>query len=244
MIEIKDIWKTYDDKPVIRGLSLTINTGDKIAIIGPSGCGKSTLLRLIMGLHRPDSGSICVDGADITTMAPVELKKVRDRIGMLFQSAALFDSLTVSENVAFPLVESGVNDSQLIRSIVDEKLDMVEMGDSHFKDPAELSGGQRKRIGLARALARSPQIMLYDEPTTGLDPILSTNIENLIVKLNDQLHVTSVVVTHQISTILRTADKIYMMRDGQLLPPETPESIQTAGNIYTTFINGGLDDNG
>ncbi len=240
MIELIDIWKSYDERPIIRGLSLTVQRGEKISIIGPSGCGKSTLLRLILGLHRPDSGQIIVDGQDITKMSTEALKDVRARIGMLFQSAALFDSMTVGGNVAFPLEETGGFAAGEIETIVAEKLDMVEMAGAEEKDPAELSGGQRKRVGLARALARSPEVMLYDEPTTGLDPILSTNIENLIVKLNDQLHVTSIIVTHQISTILRVSDKIYMMQDGQLMPPQTPETIGSAGNLYTTFINGGL----
>lgn len=240
MIELIDVWKSYGERPIIQGLSLTVHPGEKISIIGPSGCGKSTLLRLIMGLHFPDSGQVKVDGVDLKQLRVSQLKTVRERIGMLFQSAALFDSLSVGNNVAFPLRESGVVDQRTIAKVVSEKLELVEMAGSELKDPAELSGGQRKRVGLARALARSPQIMLYDEPTTGLDPILSTNIENLIVKLNDTLHVTSIVVTHQISTIMRTSDKIYMMQDGLLLPPETPETITHAGNIYTTFINGGL----
>jgi phospholipid/cholesterol/gamma-HCH transport system ATP-binding protein len=240
MIELIDVCKSYDRRPVIRNLSLRIDAGEKVAIIGPSGCGKSTLLRLIMGLHRPDSGQILVGGEDISKMSSDNLKRVRRKMGMLFQSAALFDSLSVGDNVAFPLVEERQLSRARIRVAVNEKLEMVEMSGTRDKDPSELSGGQRKRIGLARALAGDPEIMLYDEPTTGLDPILSTNIENLIVKLNDQLHVTSVVVTHQISTILRTADHIYMMQDGRLLPPETPTSIWTAGNLYTTFINGGL----
>ena len=240
MIELIDGWKTYGDRPIIKGLSLRIAAGEKVAIIGPSGCGKSTLLRLIMGLHFPDSGKVLIDGVDITQLDVNGLKQVRERIGILFQSAALFDSLSVGNNVAFPLKECGPSKPKEVAKVVAEKLEMVEMDGFEDKDPAELSGGQRKRVGLARALARNPQIMLYDEPTTGLDPILSTNIENLIVKLNDTLHVTSVVVTHQISTILRTSDQIYMMQDGRLLPPETPETIFHAGGIYTTFINGGL----
>ncbi|NBV41310.1 ATP-binding cassette domain-containing protein [bacterium] len=240
MIELRNIFKSYDDKQVIKGLSLSVERGSKIAIIGPSGCGKSTLLRIIMGLHLPDSGEVLIDGVDITKLSPDELKSTRRRIGMLFQSAALFDSLTVGENVAFPLVENHLVDKSKIPAIVEEKLELVEMDGAQDDFPAELSGGQRKRIGLARALAGEPEIILYDEPTTGLDPVLSTNIENLIVKLNDKLKVTSVVVTHQISTILRTADKIYMMQDGQLLPPETPSSIGVSNNSYSTFIRGGL----
>ncbi len=240
MIEIKNITKAYNGKPVIKGLSLVVPKGERIAIIGPSGSGKSTLLRLIMGLHRPDSGEIMIDGQLITGVNANVVKGVRKKFGMLFQSAALFDSLSVGDNVAFPLVESGQLSGVAIKEKVKQMLDWVEMDGFQQKDPSELSGGQRKRVGLARAMASDPEIMLYDEPTTGLDPILSTNIENLIVKLNDQLHVTSLVVTHQISTILRTADQIYMMQDGRLLPPETPDTIFNAGNHYTTFINGGL----
>lgn len=239
MIKIKNISKKFNGREVVRNLSLEVANGEKIAIIGPSGCGKSTLLRLMMGLHPPDEGEILVDGVSVASLDTAGLRKLRTKFGMLFQSGALFDSMNVEENVAFPLFETlGYKSTPETWNIVKEKLHLVEMLGAEKKMPAELSGGQRKRIGLARAIVGNPQIVLYDEPTTGLDPILSTNIEDLIVKLNNQLHITSIVVTHQISTILRTADKIYLMQDGRLLDPETPESIQRATNVYGRFFQG------
>ena len=222
-------------------MSLDIKCGEKVAIIGPSGCGKSTLLRLIMGLQRPDSGSIWMDGQDITHMDEEGLQQVRLKCTMLFQSGALFDSMNVADNVAFiPRENLGLSEDK-VQQIVKEKLAMVEMGGTEHHMPSDLSGGMKKRIGLARAIAGDPEIVLYDEPTTGLDPILSTNIEDLIVKLNTQLKITTVVVTHQLSTIFRTADKIYLMHEGRLLPPETPSSITSSANPYVQyFIRGGL----
>ncbi len=239
MLKLRQITKKFNNIPIIQNLNLDVERGQKIAIIGPSGCGKSTLLRLIMGLQKPDEGQVELDGKDITALPMSEIREARKHIGMLFQSAALFDSLDVSENVAFPLIETlGYTDNQKIQELVSEKLELVEMPHAARKMPSELSGGQRKRIGLARAIVGNPNIVLYDEPTTGLDPILSTSIEDLIVKLNDQFHVTSIVVTHQISTILRTADLIYLMKNGRLLPPETPESIRVATNDYGDFLSG------
>jgi phospholipid/cholesterol/gamma-HCH transport system ATP-binding protein len=239
MLKLRNITKTFNGIPIIQDLNLDVETGEKIAIIGPSGCGKSTLLRLIMGLQKPDRGLVEIDGKDITRANTAEIHDVRKHIGMLFQSAALFDSLNVSENVAFPLVETlGYTNEADIKRLVSEKLELVEMPHAASKMPSELSGGQRKRIGLARAIVGNPNIVLYDEPTTGLDPVLSTSIEDLIVKLNNQFNVTSIVVTHQISTILRTADKIYLMKNGRLLPPETPESIRIAANDYGDFLTG------
>lgn len=242
MIELRDVSKSFDGRQILKTINLTIHTGERIAIIGASGCGKSTLLRLIMGLHRPDSGQVLVFGEDIHQVSKARLLELRLKIGILFQSAALFDSMNVFDNVAFPLIENLHMPVSKVATIVAQKLALVEMSSFAQQDPADLSGGQRKRIGLARALAGDPAIMLYDEPTTGLDPILSTNIEDLIVRLSRQLGVTSVVVTHQISTILRTADKIYMVHDRQLLPPEFPETIVRATSIYGEFIRGGLNE--
>jgi phospholipid/cholesterol/gamma-HCH transport system ATP-binding protein len=242
MIIIDSISKSFSGHKVIDELSIHIKTGEKVAIIGPSGTGKSTLLRLVMGLQKIDSGSIHVDNADITKMKESDLKKLRMKFGMLFQSGALFDSMNVEENVAFTLVENLNHPEWKIKERVEEVLDLVEMSGSEKKMPSELSGGQRKRIGLARAMAANPEIILYDEPTTGLDPILSTNIENLIVKLNAQLKITSVIVTHQISTILRTADKIYLLHNGKLLAPENPDAIFNSENDFVRkFIKGGLE---
>jgi phospholipid/cholesterol/gamma-HCH transport system ATP-binding protein len=198
------------------------------------------LLRLIMGLHKPDSGEVLIFGEDIQKVGKARLLEIRLKIGILFQSAALFDSMNVAANVAFPLIENFHMPADKVAQIVAKKLELVEMTGFDNNDPADLSGGQRKRIGLARALAGDPEVMLYDEPTTGLDPILSTNIEDLIVRLSRQLKVTSIVVTHQISTILRTTDKIYMVHQGTLLEPEAPATIMTANSIYGEFVRGGL----
>ncbi len=241
MIRIRGLYKSFDQTPVIRGLDLDIPTGEKVAIIGPSGCGKSTLLRLMLGLEECDRGIIEIDGKNIVEMDDSELREIRLKFGMVFQLSALFDSMNVEDNVAFTLNENLRLPPDKVREVVAEKLDMVEMSGYEKQMPADLSGGQRKRVGLARAIAGNPQIVLYDEPTTGLDPILSTNIENLIVKLNDQLKVTTVTVTHQISTILRASDKIYLMHEGRLQPPETPDSIATSNNERIRyFMNGGL----
>lgn len=240
-IELRNVTKQFGDKLILNNLNLTIEAGESVAIIGPSGSGKSTLLRLIMGLHFPDSGDVLIDGRSILNLEPKQMQDIRLKMGMLFQSGALFDSLTVAENVGFPLYENLNYENQKIDRVVKEKLDWVEMSGFESRMPDELSGGQRKRIGLARAIVQEPEIVLYDEPTTGLDPILSTNIEDLIRKLSDQASVTSVVVTHQISTILRTADKIYMLSDKKLLPPETPATIYQSEMVeYNRFIRGGL----
>ncbi len=239
MIVLKDVQKSFHHRIVIDTLNLTIESGEKIAIIGPSGCGKSTLLRLILALHPLDKGEIFFDHRPIHLLSGEAIREIRKEFGMLFQSSALFDSLTVEENVAFPLIETfGYTDTSKIQSLVKEKLDLVEMADASKKMPSELSGGQRKRVGLARAIVANPKVVLYDEPTTGLDPVLSTSIEDLIVKLSDQLNMTSIVVTHQISTILRTAEKIYLMQQGKLLPPETPQSISSAQPEYASFLKG------
>ncbi|MBT5953994.1 ATP-binding cassette domain-containing protein [bacterium] len=241
MIKLTNIKKSFDETLILKDLDLSINKGEIIAIIGPSGCGKSTLLRLIMGLHKPDSGKVAIDGEDIIPMKQKDLNKVRLKMGLLFQSGALFDSLNVEENVGFTLKENLNLPQEKIDRIVNQKLELVEMSGRGKDMPSDLSGGQQKRIGLARAIAADPQIILYDEPTTGLDPILSTNIENLIVKLNKDFGMTSVVVTHQISTILRVAEKIYLLKDNKLLPPETPESIyDSVYEEYRQFIRGGL----
>lgn len=241
MIIFSDITKVFDGKPpILENLNLTIQKGEKVSIVGPSGCGKSTTLRLLMGLHLPEKGKIIVDGIDIATLSHQELCHFRLKFGMLFQSAALFDSMSVGDNVAFTLRENTTMTESEIKRIVDEKLEMVELPGINEAMPASLSGGQRKRVGLARAIAHNPEIILYDEPTTGLDPILSTNIEDLIIRLNKDLRATTVVVTHQISTILRVSDHIHMIENKSVLPPETPATIYSGHPSYQEFITGGL----
>ncbi len=215
MIEIKNIIKKFGSKMVLDDISLEIPEGQKIAVIGPSGCGKSTLLRLIIKLDLPTSGNIYIDNQNIKFLSGDNLLKFRRKMGFVFQSSALFDSLTVGENVGFGLREQTWLKKDEIDKIVKEKLKMVELGGAENLMPAELSGGMQKRVSLARAIAFNPKIILYDEPTTGLDPIISATIENLINKLSKELKITSILVTHQLSTIFRCAERIVMLIDGK-----------------------------
>jgi len=243
-ITLENIQLSFDTKDVLSDISLQIEKGEKVAIIGASGCGKSTLLRVIMGLLAPDTGRILINNEDLSFLSPKETGQLRLKFGMLFQSSALFDSFNVEENVGFSLLENLHMHPLKIKDRVKEVLSLVDMENTEELMPSDLSGGMKKRIGLARAIAANPEIVLYDEPTTGLDPVLSTSIEDLIVKLNNQLSVTSVVVTHQHSTIFRTADKIYMMHEGKLLPPETPGTITNSNNpIIRNFISGKIEGN-
>ena len=240
MIELCNLSKSFDGKSILDDLSLSVPTGKKITIIGPSGSGKSTLLKLILCLIKPDSGKVLVDGQDMALLNVDEMYGIRKKIGLLFQSAALFDSMTVEENVGFSLLESPTSlSSKDIQEKIDHALDLVEMSGFNAMFPSELSGGQQKRVGLARAIINNPEYLLFDEPTTGLDPVLSTNIENLIVRISDELNTTAIIVTHQISTIMRTSDLIYYLHEGSLFDPETPETIMTSSNkVINAFING------
>lgn len=223
MIEIKDLYKSFNGQAVLKGVNLTIPEGRITVIIGPSGCGKTVLLRHIIGLVRPDRGSVVVDGVDITKLSRTELNEFRRRFGMLFQSAALFDSLTVFENVAFPLRENKMmTDEEKIGRIVKEKLMLVGLDGASDKMPAELSGGMRKRVGLARAIVLEPRIMLYDEPVTGLDPIMSVAIDNLILSMQQALKITSVVISHDIESAFRVADQIAMIHQGRIVECAEP----------------------
>lgn len=215
MIEIKNITKKFGNKVVLDDISIEIPEGQKIAIIGPSGCGKSTLLRLMIKLEEPTSGNIYIENQNIKFLSGDNLLKFRRKIGLVFQSSALFDSLTVGENVGFGLREQTWLKKDEINKIIKEKLKMVELDSAENLMPAELSGGMQKRVSLARAIAFNPKIILYDEPTTGLDPIISATIEKLINKLAKELKITTIIVTHQLSTIFRCADRIVMLIDGK-----------------------------
>ena len=239
MINISNLWVSYSTKDILKGINLSVQKSEKITIIGESGCGKSTLLRTIMGLQPISRGKVLIKNKDISNIEKRELNKLRLKCGFLFQGAALFDSLTIEENVGFVLRQQKIMNELEIRQKVKKCLKLVDMLGSQRKYPSELSGGQKKRIGLARVLAYDPEILLYDEPTTGLDPILSTNIEDLINHLSNTLKVTSIVVTHQQSTIQRTGDKIYFLKDGKLCDPETPQSIMNSKNLeIQRFIKG------
>jgi phospholipid/cholesterol/gamma-HCH transport system ATP-binding protein len=226
LIELKNLHKRFGRLVVLDGVSLTIPEGQSIVIIGASGTGKSVLLKHIVGLLKPDQGEVWFDGERIDTMGERQLDVVRTQIGFLFQMGALFDSFNVEENIAFPLREHSIKSATEIDRIVSEKLAMVGLPDTRKKMPAELSGGQRKRIALARAIALSPRVILYDEPTTGLDPIRSDVINELILKLKRELAVTSITVTHDMQSAFKVGDRIVMLHRGKVIFDGTPDQMK------------------
>jgi len=238
MIEITDLHKKFKDKIVLNGVNLKIQDGETLVIIGRSGCGKSVLLKHIMGLLLPDSGSIKVENKIINELNQKELYDIRRKFGFLFQGAALFDSMTVEENVGLPLVESAEKISKnKIKETVAEKLQLVGLPGTENLKPSELSGGMKKRVGLARALVTNPQYILYDEPTTGLDPIMSDSIDTLIKELSEKLSVTSIVVTHDMYSVKNVAQKVAMMHKGKIYFEGTPEALLTTNDrIIEEFI--------
>jgi phospholipid/cholesterol/gamma-HCH transport system ATP-binding protein len=243
MIKITKLTKSFGPLVVLNDVSLEVRDGETLAVIGPSGCGKSTLLRLILRLENPTSGQILIDGQNISTLSEEGLIRLRQKIGMVFQSSALFDSMNVFENVAFALREHTEKSEAEISRIVTQKLEMVELKGTEWLMPSELSGGMQKRVSIARALSFDPKIILYDEPTTGLDPLTSTTIENLINKLARELKVSSVVVTHQLSTIFRTAHRIIMLDKGKLIESGSVEETRKSNNPEVRrFITAGLEN--
>jgi phospholipid/cholesterol/gamma-HCH transport system ATP-binding protein len=239
LIQIEQLKKSFGSQTILDGVDLKIGKGESIVIIGQSGTGKSVLLKHLLRLMSPDSGRILFDGADIAELNSRELVAMRMRFGMLFQSAALFDSLSVEENVGLGLKESRQYTEKQIEELVIEKLEMVGLSEAAEKYPAELSGGMRKRVGLARAIANNPEVLLYDEPTTGLDPITADVINDLIVELNNKLHVTSISVTHDMTSAFKIADRIVMLYQGKVEFDGTPDQIRTTGNpVARQFISG------
>ncbi|SEA03322.1 ABC transporter ATP-binding protein [Selenomonas ruminantium] len=226
MIRLANVNKVYDGKYALRDINLTIKKGETLAVIGGSGSGKSTLLQLLVGLIRPDSGEIYIDGQEITHLSEKEMDKVRLNMGMVFQYSALFDSMTVGENVAFGLREHRKLPEAKIQRIIKEKLDLVGLHGVEKKLPSELSGGMKKRVGLARAIAFEPDIIFYDEPSSGLDPITTAKIDELIVDMQKKLGVTSVVVTHDMASACRIADRIAMVYEGDLIAVDTVDRFQ------------------
>jgi phospholipid/cholesterol/gamma-HCH transport system ATP-binding protein len=241
MIETRDLRKSFGSQKVLDGISFKIEEGESVVIIGGSGCGKSVLLKHIIGLMRPESGDVLIDGESIVHMNERELIEVRSKFGMLFQSAALFDSLTVEENIGFVLRKQGVPDAERKQRIA-EALEMVELPGTEKKKPAELSGGMRKRVGLARAIVYKPRIVVYDEPTTGLDPIVSDAIDQLIIRVSERLNVTSIAVTHDTRSMRRIGKRILYMRNGKIYVDGTPEEIFSSTDpVVHRFVNGIAD---
>ncbi len=238
MIEIQNLHKTFGNNKVLNGINLTIKKGETIVIIGRSGCGKSVLIKHIVGLLEPDEGYVKVEGKIVGDMKEKELYELRKKFGFLFQGAALFDSMTVEENVGLPLVESFEKRSpENIQSVIDEKLSIVALTGINKHKPAELSGGMKKRVGLARALVTDPDYILYDEPTTGLDPIMSDSIDSLMKELSGRLNVTSIVVTHDMYSVKNVADKVAMIHDGTIRFNGTPEELLSSkDNVIIDFI--------
>jgi len=252
VIRVKDVYKSFGRQKVLNGINLAVERGEITVIIGKSGSGKSVLMKHLIGLIKPDRGEILVDGVDITRLGESQLNEVRKRFGMLFQEAALFDSMTVEENVAFPIREHRRFSDGEVGRLVDEKLRQVGLSGVNEKMPSELSGGMKKRVGLARALALDPEIVLFDEPTSALDPVISLTIEDLIKKTQTRLKKTYVVISHDILGMFRIADKVAMLYEGKIVAFGTPYEIRRSIHpavrefLRATRIpgfEGGLHDN-
>jgi phospholipid/cholesterol/gamma-HCH transport system ATP-binding protein len=226
LVSIRDLRKSFNGQQVLKGVDLDVEDGGVVVVIGPSGCGKSVLIKHIIGLLKPDAGSILVEGEDIVPMSERDLTQVRKKFGMLFQQAALFDSMNVFENVAFPLLEHTRISRKAAREKVAERLLQLGLRGIEEKFPAELSGGMRKRVGLARATILNPKIVIYDEPMTGLDPIMCENVEDMIQTAQRELKVTSIVISHDLPSTFRMATKVAMLFDGRILVQGTSDEVK------------------
>jgi phospholipid/cholesterol/gamma-HCH transport system ATP-binding protein len=238
MIEIKNLYKNFGSNSVLRGVNLKIQKGESLAVIGRSGCGKSVLLKHIVGLLNPDEGEVIIEGQSLNEVDQKQLYQLRRKFGFLFQGAALFDSMTVYENVSLPLVENNYGYSkEEIEKNVAEKLYLVGLPNIQNLKPAELSGGMKKRVGLARALITNPNYVLYDEPTTGLDPIMSDSIDELIKDLSEKINVTTIIVTHDMFSVKNCAEKVAMMHEGKIYFTGSPqELIDSSDEVIQNFI--------
>ena len=239
MISIKNISKSFSDRVILNNISFTINKGEKIAIIGESGIGKSVLLKSIIGLLIPDDGNILIDDQDINKITFKKLQKVRSKFGMVFQFGALFDSMTVSENIGLALQKLTNCDRLEINDRISKSLREVNMEGTEEKMPSELSGGMKKRVGIARAIALNPEYMLYDEPTTGLDPIMTDSINRLINNFHSKGRVTSVVVTHEMRTVRDVSDRVLMLYNGEIqFDGSTEDFLSSTDSRVMAFLNG------
>ena len=242
MIEVSQIKKSFGDQVVLNSVSFSVKEGESVAIIGRSGTGKSVLIKHLVGLLSPNEGSVRVDGQDLVGMTERQLLGVRQKFGMLFQSAALFDSMSVHDNIAFPLRRSGVTEIAEIDRRVEEVLGLVELPGVGGKMPSELSGGMQKRVGLARAIVHRPQIILYDEPTTGLDPVVADSIDQLMMRVRDNYKVTSIVITHDMRCARRMGQRIIYLRDGQVYLDALADEVFNSNDPQVArFIRGEAD---
>ncbi len=239
MIDVRALAKRIAQQEILRGVDLTVSKGQTLAIIGRSGGGKTILLKHLVGLMKPDAGEIWIDGQNIIQLSERELAAIRQKVGILFQGAALFDSMTVEENIAFPLREAGERDPKMIRQKVHEMLEVVELEGQEQKMPVSLSGGMKKRVGLARSIIRRPSCVLYDEPTSGLDPVVSDSINRLIRRLQERFNMTSIVVTHDMKSAFHVADRIAYLHEGRIYFDGSPAELQqSADPIIRDFLLG------
>ena len=239
VISVKDLVKNFGSRRILNGVSVDIYQGETLVVMGGSGCGKSTFLRHLIGSIRPDSGEVWMFGKDIAKASDEEMDEIRKKFGMLFQSGALFDSLTVAENIALPLREHAKLDENIISIVVKMKLELVGLRGFESLMPSQLSGGMKKRVGLARAIVMDPKIIFYDEPTAGLDPVMTGVVDKLTIDLTKKLQITSVVVTHDMNSVFRIADRIVMLHQGNILQIGTPEEIKNSKNPHVRqFISG------
>ena len=239
IIRLLDVHKSFNGQPVLQGVSLDIPRGKTTVVIGPSGCGKTVLMRHVVGLLRPDKGKVIFDGVDITGLSERQLGPIRQRVGFLFQSNALFDSMTVAQNIHFPQIEHGIRDEKILANRCARVLRLVGLDGIQNKMPEELSGGQKKRVALARAIALNPEVLLYDEPTTGLDPIRADLINELMLKLQAELHTTALVVTHDMASARKVADRIVMLYNGRLVVDTTPDGLaDVTDDVVVRFVEG------
>jgi phospholipid/cholesterol/gamma-HCH transport system ATP-binding protein len=239
MIAVEDLWKSFGAQQVLSGVNLQVQTGEFLALVGLSGTGKSILLKHIVKLIRPDRGRVLVNGQDLAVLRGQELEKLRSRIGYVFQSGALFDSMTVFDNVAFTLRETTGMSEPAIRKRVLEELDQVGLNGAEQKYPAHLSGGMIKRVALARTLVREPEIVLFDEPTTGLDPIVSNSILELFKVAHERLKLTGILVSHDIPEIFSIVQKVAMLHEGRVVAVDTPEALMASADpVVNQFLHG------
>ena len=242
MISIENVSKAYGERQILRDCTIRVERGESLVVIGASGTGKSTLLRTIIGLVSPDAGTVTIDGQDVHDLDPAGLAAMRGRMGYLFQSGALINWLTVGENVALPLKETKKAQDDEIEERVEHALGLVGLHGTRDLMPSQLSGGMRKRAGLARSIVTRPEIILYDEPTTGLDPVTAHIIDQLIVDMREKLGVTSVVVSHDMEGVYRVADRVAMLYDGRVIATGSPDDFKDAADpIVRQFVHGALD---